>query len=208
MKTLYRILSPILCIAVIPVAVFLPIIRLVITSSLSANIMSTFGIKEYSSLYDILKLVTDSDGNGAQIFKIIMQLFSSEDSKLSDMLTTTPWLVASAVLLAVILIVMTVTAVLGALNKSGICTITAGVSVLLAVAMNKCFDAFAKPFVTGQIGLKSLLSNSEENILTQLIGSAAKVSCLEMSFMYQALLLLCAAIAILSIFAYVDKKYN
>ena len=49
MKTLYRILSPILCIAAVPIALFVPLVRLVITSSLSANIMSTMGIKEYSS---------------------------------------------------------------------------------------------------------------------------------------------------------------
>ncbi len=208
MKTLYRILSPILCIAAVPIAVFLPLVRLVITSSLSANIMSTMGIKEYSSLYDILKLVSDADSSSSQIFKLIYQIFTAEDSKIADMLTTTPWLIAAVVILAVIIVAMIAAAVLGALNKSGVCTIITGVSALLAVAMNKCFDAFAKPFLTGQIGLKSLLSGSEENLLTQLIGSAAKVSCLEMSFMYQALLLVCAAAAIFSLFAYVDKKYN
>ncbi len=208
MKTLYRILSPILCIAAVPIALFVPLVRLVITSSLSANIMSTMGIKEYSSLFDILKLVTNSDSGSSQIFKIIYQIFTAEDSKISDMLTTTPWLIAAIVILAVIIAAMLVSAVLGALNKSGVCTIITGVSALLAVVMNKCFTAFAKPFVTGQIGLKSLMSNSEENILTQLIGSAAKVSCLEMSFVYQALLLLCAAAAIFSLFAFVDKKYN
>ena len=208
MKTLYRILSPIICIAALPTAFFVPIIRLVITSSLSSNIMSTFGIKEYTSIFDIIKLVSSSDGQQSQIFKLIYQIFTAEDSKIADMLTTTPWLIAAVVLLAIVLIAMTVAAVLGALNKSGTCTIITGASVILTVAANKCFTAFTTPFVTGQLGLKSLLSGSEENILTSLIGSAAKVSCFEMSFAYQALLLLCAAAAIFSLFAFVDKKYN
>ena len=208
MKTLYRILSPVFCIAAIPIAIFMPAIRLVITSSLCANIMSTFGIKEYTSIFDLIKMISTADESSSQLFKVIYQIFTAEDSKIADMLTTTPWLIAAAVLLVIILIAMIVSAVLGALGKSGVCTIITGASAVLAIAMNKCFDAFAKPFVSGQIGLKSLLSTDSETVLSQLIGNAANVACLELSFMYQALMLLCAATAIFSLFAYFDKKYN
>ena len=105
MKTLYRILSPIFCIAAIPIAIFMPAIRLVITSSLSANIMSTFGIKEYTSIFDLIKMISTADENSSQLFKVIYQIFTAEDSKIADMLTTTPWLIAAAVLLAAALVV-------------------------------------------------------------------------------------------------------
>lgn len=208
MKTVYRILNPVICIVTIPIALFVPFVRLVITSSLSTNIMQTFGIREYSSLYDLIKLLTNANESSSQLVKVIYQIFTAEDSKISEMLTTTPYLIASVVLLAVILITMLAAAVLSIMNKSGTVTIMSGVCVILSIAMKNCFAAFAKPFLTGQIGLKSLLSSGEQNILTSLIGNAAKVSCFEMSFVYQSMLLICAAAAIFSLFAYFDKKYN
>ena len=87
MKTLYRILSPVFCIAAIPIAIFMPAIRLVITSSLSANIMSTFGIKEYTSIFDLIKMISTADESSSQLFKVIYQIFTAEDSKIADMLT-------------------------------------------------------------------------------------------------------------------------
>jgi hypothetical protein len=208
MKTTYKILSPILCLASIPVILFLPLIRLVVTSSLSDSIMSTFGIKEYTSLYDILRSVIGANETTTSIFKTIASLFSDGESKLSQIFNTIPWGIAAAVILVVIILCMLAATVLGILGKSGVNTIISGSCVVLTVAMKWCFTKFVEPIASGRLGLKTLLSGSEENVLTQLIGSAAKVECLEMSMIYQGLLLLTACIAILSLFAFMDKKYN
>lgn len=75
--------------------------------------------------------------------------------------------------------------------------------------MNKSFDAFAKPFLSGEISLTSFLSGSgsdSNNILSGLLGSLARVESLELSFAYTFAFLLLVIAVMFSVTALIYQK--
>ena len=199
MKIAYKIIMPILTLAIFPVLIFLPILHLNITSSLAGSLSANLGIPEYTSAFQIIKMVTGMEDTQSTLWQSIGKALMDKDGTLGSMFTSTGWLYAFAVFAALMLLLALAAAVLSIVTRRyGLTTcITAG-SLVSAFAMNKCFDAFAKPFLNGQISLSSLLSSGGDTsgILGSLLGSLAKVESLELAAAYSFafFLLLCAVI--------------
>lgn len=206
MKTIYRILAPICCLGAIPILFFLPLFRINISSSLSSSLVNAVGMKEYSSMYDMFKTFLSDDSN--TLIRMIVNAMKDGESKLAEMLTSKNYLYVFAVFFVLLIVFLLLAAIFSLIGKkfalSGAFTAAAIVSCF---GMNMSFNAFAKPFLNGQISLSSLLSEGG-GILSNILGSLAKVEHLNLAIAYQLTLFLLIISAILWICAVVEKNYN
>ncbi len=198
MKTVYKILMPVLLLAIFPVLFFLPLLHLNITSSLAGSLSQNLGIKEYSSVYDFVKMASGMNDTQSTLWKTIGKALSDKDGTLGSMLTSTKFLYAFAVFAALMLLLALAAAVLAIVLKKNLLPtcFTAG-ALVSAFAMNKSFDLFAKPFLNGEISISSLLNSSDSSgVLSSILGSLAKVESLELAVAYSlaVFLLLCALV--------------
>ena len=209
MKIAYKIVMPILTLAIFPVLVFLPLLHLNITSSLAGSLSQNLGIPEYSSLYRILRMATGMEDTQSALWKSIGQAFMDKDSTIGGMFTNTKWLYFFAVFAGLMLLLALAAAVLSIVTRKYLLVggITLG-SLVSAIAMNASFNAFAKPLLNGSISISSLLSSSDSSgILGSLLGSLAKVESLELAAAYScAVFLLFAAVVFTAVAVIVRRN--
>lgn len=210
MKTAYKILMPILLLAVFPVLFFLPLLHLNITSSLAGSLSQNLGIKEYSSIYDFVKIGKGMNETQTTLWKTIGKALADKEGTLGSMMTSTKFLYAFAVFAALMLVLALAAAVLAVVLKKNLLAtcLTAG-SLVSAFAMNKCFDWFAKPFLSGEISISSLLNSGDSSgVLSSILGSLAKVESMELAVAYNlaVFFLLCALV--FSIVVLIMRKSN
>ncbi|MCH5197748.1 MAG: hypothetical protein J1E34_02470 [Oscillospiraceae bacterium] len=210
MKTAYKITMPILTLGIIPVLFFMPFLHLNITSSLAGSLMSNLGMSEYQSIYNIVKFGGNMDETQSALWRTIGNAIMDKDGKIGSVLTNTKYLYVFAVFACLMLLFAIAAAVLSiATKKYGITTCFTLASLISAFAMNKSFDAFAKPLLTGEISISSFLSGSGSgsgNILSNLLGSLAKVESLELSFAYSFTFLILIIAVIFSVIALIYQK--
>ena len=222
MKTVYRILAPIISIAVFPVLYFLPLIRAMVSSDLlgmlsgktdgpKTNLLtSTLGIGEYTSISDIVRMA-QGDTEKLKVWKSIFENLGDDlKDKLSKEFASGRFLIAALVFFALLVVLTLVFAVLSAVMKKQIVPLClAGGAFLSALAMNACFNAFAKPFVTGAINLSSILGGGTQNaMLTALLGNAVTVDYLQLSVAYTVTLFILVVVMILTVCALVEEKFS
>lgn len=214
MKTAYKIVMPILCVAVFPVLFFLPLLHLNITSSLAGSLSGNLGIREYSSLFQLVQMGKGMNETQTALWKNIGKALFDKEGTLGSVFTNTGWLYAVAVFAGLMLLLTLLTAVLAIVTKRYVLvSCFAGGALVSAFAMNKCFDAFAHPLLTGEIGITSLLSGAgsgagSSGVLSNLLGSLAKMEALELASAYDMafFLLLCALV--FSVVTAIVKHYN
>ena len=213
MKTIHRILTPILSLLIFPVTIFLPMFRIMITSGLAAgesktNVLANFGLSEFMSLKDVyLAFVAEDDGSSSNFFKLMWQSLSGEKKQeFLDKLPGIEWGVVFVALLAIVLIVALALIIISAATKKpGASLILSAFGAVCAFFMNSSFDAFARPFVSGTFNLNTLLGNTNQ-ILGVILGSIAKFEYMKLGIAYSVIILIFVCTAILSICAYVEQK--
>ena len=213
MKTIHRILTPILSLLIFPVTIFLPMFRIMITSGLATgesktNVLANFGLSEFMSLKDVyLAFVAEDDGSSSNFFKLMWQSLSGEKKQeFLDKLPGIEWGVVFVALLAIVLIVALALIIISAATKKpGASLILSAFGAVCAFFMNSSFDAFARPFVSGTFNLNTLLGNTNQ-ILGVILGSIAKFEYMKLGIAYSVIILIFVCTAILSICAYVEQK--
>lgn len=210
MKTMYKISASVLCIALFPVFYFLPILRVFISSSLSENLMSTIGLKQYMSISNIVSSLGGSETQNS-IIKTLISTLNDSESTLGQLFTNKGYLIASLVCLAVTLVLLLVIAGFAIFSKKFILTtgLTAGAMITL-FATNKLFDAFAAPMISGEIGIGSLISSTASDasgMLGSILGSLVSLDILELSFAYPVAMFVLGIVLILGICAIVETRY-
>ncbi|MGI6772198.1 MAG: hypothetical protein ACOX5C_01485 [Acutalibacteraceae bacterium] len=179
MKYFYKAVMAILSLALFPVFVFLPLIRLKFSGSIGTMINKVLGqeLPKNLSLYKIIEVLN----------KVKAEYPSLSSSKLweneSIASIKTP-LIIFAVLIAVALIMGILIFIFGVFTRKKLLTaLFSAIGLACSIAMNPVFEMIAKPFMSGKISLGSLLGISLANIL----GS---VSYLALSAVYFVFLLL------------------
>lgn len=214
MKSIYRILAPILSVLLIPVIIFLPMIRANITSSLASgtNLLDNYGIGEFISLKDIISAIVNPSDSLSFLSGMFENLLNNE-----SLAQSFESVKIYAYLFAAFLVIMLICALVAAgfaifSKKYAVCNILTVVSLVSCFAMKPAFSALAKPFLTGEIGINSLFSgvasNSSTNILSGLMSSVAQVQTLQISYFYQVCILILVSVLILGIAAAMDGKKN
>ena len=221
MKTFYRILAPILSLVIFPVLYFLPLIRAMVSSSLlgaltgsdsgaKTNLLtSTLGIGEYTSINDIVKL-SQGDTTSLQAWKSVFENLGDDlKERLSKEFACGRFLIAALVFFGLLVLLTLVFTVLSAvMSKHVVPLCLAGGAFISALAMNACFNAFAKPFVTGAINLSSIIGGTDNAIVGALLGSAVTVDYLQLSVAYTVTLFILVMIMILTVCALVEEKFS
>lgn len=215
MKTFYRILTPILSLAVLPVLFFLPIFRVAVTAGLPSsdtktNLLTTLtGLGEYVSANDLVKLSKNDSGRFSILTGIWEKLPEDVRMKITEEFSCGKFLIAAGVFLAVFILLMLVIAFVSSITGKHAAVLGLSVGAVVSLlATNGLFNAFAKPFLSGAIGLSSLLSANETlSTLGALLGNIVKVNLLQLSIAYTVCLLLAVAIALFSVFAMFEEKY-
>ena len=221
MKTFYRILAPILSIAILPVLYFLPMIRAMVSSSILSTLMgsetetktnllsSIFHIGEYTSINDIVTMMQNKDSTTLTALKNVWDNLSDDvKQKLTGELSSIRFLIAALVFLALLVLLVLVFTVLSAVMKKHVVPLClAGCAFVSAIAMNACFKAFAKPFISGAVNLSSIF-NSDNATLSSLLGRAVTVDYLQLSIAYTVTLFILAMIIILTVCALAEENYS
>lgn len=213
MKTVYRIIAPIISIAIFPVLYFLPMFRIMITSALTSgetktNLLTSFtGLKEFISFSDIVKI---SGGDSSQ-FDMIKSIFSNIKEETKEKFfgdsKCVEWLTAAGVFFCIFLVLLLAFAVVSAITKKHIPSLVISICAFFTlIATNGCFNKFANPFITGKVGIASLL-NAGNTQLSGLIGRLLSVDYLQLSVAYTFSLLLIVVIIIGTLVAVFDEYY-
>lgn len=164
MKILNRIIVFILGIAVLPVMYFRTVIRIVVS------------LNPESSVYTILsKIIKDTADKGMEITLSIKDVVGFiTDGKLTfdgstfdfskvpeGLLVNKNWVIASAILIAVAIIIAIVIAGCGLFTKAykTIMGLSAGGAACVFAAI-KCFSHFTAPFLSGEMDIGALLGNA------------------------------------------------
>ena len=223
MKTVFRILTPIFSVAVLPVLYFLPLIRAMVSSGLlsalsgggsgtKTNLLtSTLGIGEYTSIKDIVALA-QGDTSKFQNWKAVYDSLGDDFKKrLSEEFACGRWLIAALVFFALLVVLVLVITVLSAVTGKHVVPLCLSVGAFAsALAMNACFNKFAMPFVSGAINLSSVLGGKvgDNAILGTLLGNAVSVDYLQLSVAYTVTLFLLVVVMILSVCALVEERFS
>ena len=211
MKTAYKIFMPLLTLAIFPILFFLPLLHLNITSSLAGSLSANLGIPEYSSIYHWIKAGGQMEGTQKALWKTIFEAIKDKDSTIGSMFTNRHFVYMFLIFAALMLVLAIATAVFAiATKKYGVTACLSAGTLISAFAMNKSFDAFAKPFLTGKISVSSLLGDADSSgILGNLLGSLAKVESLELASAYSLaffMLLLAAIFAVIALIYFRNAK--
>ena len=221
MKTVYRIITPIISIAIFPVLYFLPLLRVMISSGLNTgdtktNLLTTLtGLKDYISINDVVKL-TGNDDNKLSLFKQLWGNLNEETKqKMLGEFSCGKFLIAAAVFLALFILLMLAVMFVSAICRNHLPALCISAGALISLfAANGCFKAFAKPFLSGAIGVSSIINgltkepNSTISTLSSLLGNLASVDMLQLSIAYSACILITVAVIIFTLSAMVEEKYS
>lgn len=220
MKTFYRIFAPILSIAIFPVLYFLPLIRAMVSSGLlgaltgsdsgtRTNLLSILGIKEYTSINDIVALVRNGSSSTIDTLKNIWNNLGDDmKDRVLNEFASGKFLIASLVFFGVLVLLALLFAVFSAVMKKQIVPLCLAAGAFVsALVMNACFNAFAKPFVTGVVNLSSVMG-SDDTTLSTILGSAVSVDYLQLSVAYTVTLFILVVIMIFTLCALVEEKMN
>ena len=222
MKTVYRILAPILSVAIFPVLYFLPLIRAMVSSGLlgaltgktdgpKTNLLTTtLGIGEYTSINDVVRMAKSGSSKFETLKSLLDNLGDDMKERLSKEFASGRFLIAALVFFVLLVVLTLVFTVLSAVMKKHIVPLcVAGGAFVSALIMNACFNAFAKPFVTGAVSLASVLGEGTQNaLLTSLLGNAVTVDYLQLSVAYTVTLFLLVVVMILTVCALVEEKFS
>ena len=213
MKTVHRILTPILSLLIFPVSFFLPIFRIMISSGLTSgdtkkNLLDTFGLGEFISIKNIVDLAIKSkESTSGNLLVTIWNAISGEKKQeIIDMLPGLHWGVVFAVFFVIALVIALVLLIVSAATKKpAVSLILSAAGALCAVIMNASFDAFAKPFLNGAFNLNTILGNTNQ-LLGALLGNVASFDYMKLGIAYSVILLIFVCTAILSICAIMEQK--
>ena len=222
MKTIYRIIAPILSVAIFPVLYFLPLIRAMVSSGLlgaltgktdgpKTNLLTTtLGIGEYTSINDVVRMAKSGSSKFETLKSLLDNLGDDMKERLSKEFASGRFLIAALVFFVLLVVLTLVFTVLSAVMKKHIVPLcVAGGAFASALIMNACFNAFAKPFVTGAVSLASVLGEGTQNaLLTSLLGNAVTVDYLQLSVAYTVTLFLLVVVMILTVCALVEEKFS
>lgn len=212
MKTIHRILTPILTVLIFPAVIFLPLFRIYIASGLSmgetkANLLDNFGLSEFISLKDIYSVYKNGSADSMGLFKGIWDAFATDKKEeIIDMLPGLHWAVVALVFLVIVLLIaLALIIVAAAVKKPAVSILLSGAGLVSALIMNAAFDAFAKPFLNGAFNLNTILGNTNQ-LLGALLGNVATFQYMKLGVAYSAILLIFLCTAILGICAYMEQK--
>ena len=211
MKIAYKIFMPLLTLAIFPILFFLPLLHLNITSSLAGSLSANLGIPEYSSLFYWVKTGGQMEETQKALWKSVFEAIKDKDGTIGSLFTNRHFVYMFLIFAALMLILAVATAVFAiATKKYGVTACLSAGTLISAYAMNKSFDAFAKPFLTGKISISSLLGSSDSSgILGNLLGNLAKVESLELAAAYSLaffVLLLAAIFAVIALVYFRNAK--
>lgn len=213
MKTVNRIVTPILSLLILPVTFLLPLFRIVISSGLmnsgdnKVNLLDNFGLSEFISIKDIILLAGDTEENSMNLFKLIWDALAGEKKQeIIDMLPGLHWGVVFLVFLVLTVLFAILLAVFAAVSKKSRYTVCFSVAgIVSALIMNASFDAFAKPFLNGAFNLNTILGNTNQ-LLSVLLGNVASFDYMKLGIAYTAMLLIFMCALILGVASYVEQK--
>lgn len=163
MNTLYKILTPILTLVLVPILIFVPLIQLTVTSKLlGGNVLTSLGgfKSDNISVYNVYERVTGTEAESSQITDLVKGLFKDkfDVNKLIEAIPTINYLYAAAAFLAVVIIISLLIIIFSIFTKKKLlCTLFSFVNMGLLFGMTKCFDAFSKPFTNGTLGLSQII---------------------------------------------------
>lgn len=207
MKTLHRIITPLISLLIIPATIFLPFFRIMVAQGSSANadggkvnLLDSMGLGEYISFKDLFTFIKEGASEGTNlIMDIIKALTENGTLKINEIIPSIPWGIAAVVFFALCLILMLVIVIVAAATKKpGISVGLSLAGIVCTFAMNLCFNNFAKPILAGALNIGSLLSNVAGGKLGQLgslgggllnaLGLSYSIDCLQLSVAYAAIL--------------------
>lgn len=165
-KIVYKAVSAILAICIIPIAIFSPMIQIVG----DVSIMKTY-VGEDLSLYEIYKLFFGKQA-----------LFDGFGAKMTDQVRATmPNLITSGCFLGAALLLAIATAVVAICCKKKLPTlIVAAVGCLSIIGLFTSFKHFALPYLDGTIDIGGL-GLMEEGILETIASAMVKLHILQIS---------------------------
>lgn len=217
MKTLHRILTPLIALLTIPAAIFLPFFRVMVAQGSATNaeggkvnLLDNMGLSEFISLKDLFTFIKEGGSEGSTfIMDLIKGLTENGTLKINEIIPSVPWGIAAVVFFAICLVLMLVIIIVAAATKKP--GISAGLSfagIVCTFVMNMCFDNFAKPILAGALNIGSLLTSIAGDKLGQLgnlgggllnaLGLSYSIDCFQLSTFYVALLCLFIVIFIFS----------
>lgn len=212
MKLAYKIVMPILTLAIFPILFFLPLLHLNITSSLAGSLSANLGIPEYSSIFHWIKTGGEMTETQRALWKSIFDAIKDKDGTIGSLFTNRHFVYMFLVFAALTLVLAIVAAVLAVATKRYGLTACFTAGALISIfAMNKSFDGFAKPFLTGKISISSLLGSSggsgSSGVLGSLLGNLAKVESLELASAYSLAFFLLLLAAIFAVIVFIYQRY-
>ncbi len=210
MRTINRILTPILAFCVFPVALLLPLFRIYIASGLSSsqtNLLDNFGLSEFISIKDIYSVYKNGSADSMGVFKSLWDAFASDKKEeIIDMLPGLHWGVIALVFLVIVLLVALALLIVSAATKKPSLTIWLSLGGIAgSLIMNTCFNAFARPFLNGAFNLNSILGNTNQ-LLGALLGNVATFEYMKLGLAYTVILLIFICTLILGICAVMESK--
>ena len=209
MKLAYKIVMPILTLSIFPILFFLPLLHLNVTSSLAGSLSANLGIPEYSSLFHWVKTAGAMDEKQSLLWKSIFNAIKDKDGTIGSLFTNRHFVYMFLVFAALMLVLAIAAAVMAiATKRYGLTACFTAGSLIAAFAMNKSFDGFAKPFLSGKISISSLLSSSDSSgVLGSLLGSLAKVESLELASAYSLAFFMLLLAVIFAVIVFIYQRY-
>ena len=212
MRTVNRIITPILSLLIFPATIFLPLFRILISSGLlsgetKTNLLETFGLSEFISIHDLYTSYINSAEGSSNALSTIWSFFSEEKkAEIVDMLPGLHWGAFFLAFLVLVLICALVLAIVSAATKKPAASaVISVVGIISTLLMNTSFNAFAKPFLNGAFDLNQILGNTNQ-MLSLLLGNVASVEYMKLGIAYTAVILIFICTLILSITAVVEQK--
>ena len=212
MKTIHRIITPIISLLTLPALFFLPLFRIFIASGLSSgdtktNLLDNFGLSEFISVNNIVSAVKSGAADSMGIYKSLWDAFAGDKKQeIIDMLPGLHWGIIFLVFLAVVILIAVALIIVSAATKKPAASIILSIGGLVsALLMNASFDAFAKPFLNGAFNLNSILGNTNQ-LLSLILGNVATFEYMKLGIAYSAVLLIFVATLIISISAFVEQR--
>lgn len=210
MRTINRILTPILTVLIFPAVIFLPLFRIYIASGLSAsktNLLDNFGLSEFISLKDIYTVYKTGAADSMGIFKSLWDAFASDKKQeIIDMLPGLHWGIIALIFLVIVLLVALALIIVSAATKKPVLTVWLSLGGIAgSLIMNACFNGFAKPFLNGAFNLNSILGNTNQ-LLGALLGNVATFEYMKLGIAYSAIILIFICTLILGVCAVMEQK--
>ncbi len=211
MRTVNRIITPILSILIFPAAIFLPLFRLLISSGLTSgetksNLLSYLGLSEFISLKDLYLMYKSGADSENALSTIWGFLTEEKKAEIIDMLPGVHWGVIFLVFFVIVLVVALVLAIISAATKKPKASVILSIiGVISALIMNASFDTFAKPFLNGAFDLNTILGNTNQ-VLSVLLGSVASFEYMKLGIAYTAILLVFICTLIIGVAATIEQK--